>query len=65
LWYSDTYNKEVHTEMDLFSLSMVMAVLNAMWRRKRIGTWMTLLQSTWIERALLQVMGMMNTVCIY
>jgi hypothetical protein len=25
----------------------------------------TILQSTWIERALLQVMGMMNTVCIY
>jgi len=23
------------------------------------------MDSTWIERALLQVMGMMNTVCIY
>jgi len=30
LWYYDTYNKEVHTEIDLFSLSMVTAVLNAM-----------------------------------
>ena len=36
-----------------------------MWRQKRTGMCITILQSTWIERALLQVMGMMNTVCIY